>query len=171
MGTLSTRLDNRDCHTCNGTDSIRVLPDSDDCVSCSSLKGYIANTDPIDQFYFVENCDKSIDCVESGLCPFIASTPDPEPEPESEPEDVIVKGEGEEEEMIVPTFDETLPGTYQCSKIRDGKRIRLAGLNEDLKADCEAIAEYECQCVREETRCTFGPDDSGNMIFDQITED
>ena len=45
---LEERLDNRHCHTCNGTDSIRVLPGVDECTSCESMKGFIANTDPID---------------------------------------------------------------------------------------------------------------------------
>ena len=31
---LRERLDNRHCHTCNGTDSIRVQQNADECTSC-----------------------------------------------------------------------------------------------------------------------------------------
>ena len=68
---IPKRLDNRHCYRCNDTDLIGISKDADKCISCSDLGEYVANADPFEQYYFVESCDGTSECVDSGFCPYV----------------------------------------------------------------------------------------------------
>ena len=61
-------------------------------------------------------------------------------------------------------------GTFECTYMRLDEEITVDELTEEKMEICMLHNDH-CTCEQMPTKCTFGPDERGEFIFDQVVPD
>ena len=61
--------------------------------------------------------------------------------------------------------------TYECSYMKNSSLITQTELTQDQMVKCRQNFPNSCECNQVATKCTYGPDDAGEFIFDQVVPD
>ena len=69
-------------------------------------------------------------------------------------------------------LDRSIAGrTYECSYMKAGSLITQTEMTLDAMVSIKQNFPNSADCRQVATRCTFGPDDAGEFIFDQVVPD
>ena len=73
--------------------------------------------------------------------------------------------------LLTLCLHETKAGrTFECTYMRSGRSITQVE-TQDQMIKCRQNFPNSCECKQVATKCTYGPDDAGEFIFDQVVPD